>query len=416
MALNMDKVLAKQAELNTKVGKVPYMKLKSGNNVVRILPPFGARELPWVEFAVAFNVGPIGKQKTFTPRAQFGHQDCPLQKKIDELIAIGDEASKKEAARLRPKNKFHMFVISRADEAAGPLELALPPKVLADVLTIMADPDFGDITHPDTGIDICISYTPATGKSFPEYHVAPKRHSSPLIGDPALREEWLGCDYFEKYKLGRPADADYIQACLDGRVDEYIAAKKGGEIPPDLGDNEEGEEAAAHAAHTAAAQGQQTFANVAAAAPPAIGMTQTALPTVQSPFAKEALFWLPVNGQAVQVGLEKINELVLAGQNPQIMDVKANPPVWTTATDAGFKLVRPTPPIPAAPPALPTPPAPPALPTVPAAPPPPPVAPAASTVPFDVPGDEASALANTLAEFQLQRSQVSNDLMASLGK
>lgn len=429
MSFNMQAALARKAELDSKGQKVPYIKLEEGVNVLRILPPFGTRDLPWVEFAVAYQVGPVGKQRSFTPRHQFGLDD-PLQKYIERLQQQGDAISKREIERIRPKNKFHMFAVERRNEAEGPKHLQLPPKVMSDVLTIIADPDFGDITHPETGTDISISYKKGIpGKTFPEYHVSPKRNSSPLIADPELKKQWLSVDLFDKYALGKPADADYINAVLTGTIDEFIASKKGA-APVDLPDPED--ETTNAGANDLPSAGDSSFnfgANaqqVAGASPPAAqvqqesfaqqvfgqptvaapAVQQVAQPTVQSPYPADQLFWVAVNGAAVQMSSSKVCDMILAGQDPQMLNADQQGG-WSTASARGYKLVQPV---------VQAPPPPPAAPMVPASPPAAPAAPAVARPSLGLPQDEAAALEAQLQKFQSsgQSSQVASDLLSQL--
>ena len=59
------------------------------------------------------------------------------------------------------------------------------------LLTIVLDPDCGDITDPDDGNDLKIMYGKPAGAQFPQTKLTPKRRSSPLTEESARTKEML---------------------------------------------------------------------------------------------------------------------------------------------------------------------------------------------------------------------------------
>lgn len=370
-----DEVRQNQAKFH----KTPFMQLKQGLNPVRIIPPFGDRKLWWIEYKQAWLPFTNGKKIPVVPRAQFGLPDCPLQEKIDALHRNGDPTSKKEADSLRPKSRFHFWVLDRADEAAGPKLLSLPIKSLLDFQTIMSDPEFGDISHYATGVDIVVNYTPATKTSFAEYRINPKRNSTPLHTDPVQMQALLSEDLFAKYRVGEATEADFLQAIVDGTVDQFIAAKKakGQTVPID----DEGSVPDTQA-------------------PPTLSAGNSRYKCQTTRLLSER-FWVVVDGNPVLKTAAEVCDMVAAGSDPQII-TEDQSSGWTVASRLGFQRIELAPP---PPPVLPPPPpvTPPKL--------PPPV----DTVPFAIPGEEEAALEAQLRAMG-NKSQVASDLLSMVGK
>ncbi len=96
--------------------EIPFWKEKEGINVIRILPGYAPRTLPFIEYRKVF----IRDRKTgFTPRAQFG-LDCPFEVHYNNLRKQKDDASKKQLDNIQLRNRVAFIVIDRNDENAGP--------------------------------------------------------------------------------------------------------------------------------------------------------------------------------------------------------------------------------------------------------------------------------------------------------
>lgn len=407
--VDMDLVMRKQHEIENRSNfkDVPYFKFKEdGIYVLRFLPPFGEARQFWREFQKSFGVGP--NEKHIVPLAQFG-LDCPLQKRIDELNKAGDEVSKKEAAKMRPKSRVAMVVIDRKHEDVGPQILETNLDVFRDILTIMADPDYGDITDPEKGTDIQINYKKVGQRgAFPDYVVLAKRNSSKLTDNPQLLSTWLGTDWLEESGIGKASDAGYIEAVLAGTEVAYNDARKK-------------EREAAKAGTETQQQAAQTYAAPPPAAPPMFNApVAPAAPVVTHRFLAGTKLWTALNGAVVETTVEAICER-LKTEKPEAVQLMAYDQNggWQTAAAMGFAVTvpAPAPAAPAAPPPPLSPPvSPPAMPAVPG----PPAMGGSSQVPFDLPPSEAHSLSAQLAAFgppqsMTPQSQVARDILLALG-
>jgi hypothetical protein len=77
-------------------------------------------------------------------------------------------------------------VIVRGEEGEGVRFWGFGKQVYQDILSVMADPDYGDITDLTNGKDITVGFTTAdkTGKNFPETTIRVKPKSTPAV-DPS---------------------------------------------------------------------------------------------------------------------------------------------------------------------------------------------------------------------------------------
>lgn len=328
---------AEELKKETAFGDVNYVKLKEGPNVMRIIPPKEPREDFWLEVEKSFNIGP--NSKVVIRPSQFGLPD-PVSDEIAKLKAAGDEISMKRADAMKGKKRAMMWVIMRAEEASGYQMFDTNLIVLRDILAIMTDAEYGDITDPEKGVDITINYTPGTKKSFPKWQIVPKRNSSPLGHPEALAE-----DLFEKHRIGEPSEVDYILACLEGSEEAYIEAKKADRqassssgrqeaaSPPPPSQAPAGDENAAVQAELDRIRAEKAAA--AAPAPPATPPPPAA-PGGTDPKLLKSDWWAVIEGNTKQVKGSDIQALVAQGHgNMNIMPYPQGD--WTTAEAAGFK-------------------------------------------------------------------------------
>lgn len=413
MPVDMDLVKRTSEEMSRRASfDTPYFKFeKDGTYVFRILPPYGSSGQFWIEFASAF-VGPNNK-----PVVPAGGADCPLQKRIDALNKEGSEASKKQAKTIKPKTRISLAIIDRAAEGKGPQLWTTNITVFRDIMMLVADPEYGDITDPNNGLDLSVVYQKETKTGFPEWKVYAKRHSTPLSTDPRLQATWLSEDWFSKWHVGKITDNELIQACLDGTEAALFEHRK----KMHAEGQQTGQQPASQETQQPAASPPTTPANIPPQAAPALS------PIVNHPFQVGTKMWTVVNGAAVETTVEAVCEKLKAGTPPSSITLMAldQQGGWLNAATMGFVVTIPTPPPVQAPPVAPPVASPPATP--PAAPPPAPVAtpplappvtaPGHGEVPFNAPQSEEAALAQQLAAFPPQqppRSEVGNDIRDAL--
>lgn len=312
-------------------GSYEFLKLSEGVNVIRILPVRAPRRVPFVEFKISYQVGP--KNRSVTPLGQFG-KECPLEKEITRLRALGDEVSKKKADKMFPKTRFCFWAIKRGEHDKGPQLLNVNSDQWKQIMSIIMDPQYGNITHPINGVDLNAVYTPGekTKNGFAETMYQPRRNSEPLGSEDEMKL-WLAEDLFDKYEIGKPSEAGYIQACIDGTHEEYLKQRR-----------ESGESV------NAPSEANQSQAPATAPSAPS---APSATPIVKYDGAPTDQFWAahPTTNAVQQMSVEQIGNFWLVNENFVIMslDQKSG---WVSPSALKFSKVVPQA-APAAPPAAP---------------------------------------------------------------
>jgi hypothetical protein len=179
---------AKLDQLNNKGnGGANYFKMEIGNNYeVRILPtPDGD---PFKQYFIHYRVG--NSPPFLSPKRNFG-EDVALDRFVRKLYDAGDEDSRQMARELSAKQRFFSPVIVRGQEENGPMIWSYSKTVYEELLKTVLDPDFGDITDPDSGFDLKVTYDKNSGKMYPETTVRPRPKASKLSKDENQVEEWL---------------------------------------------------------------------------------------------------------------------------------------------------------------------------------------------------------------------------------
>jgi hypothetical protein len=130
----------------------------------------------------------IGKFPILAP-TQFGKQD-PVQELITKLREDGSPESKELAKKLYPKPKHYAAVIVRGEEDKGVQLWGFSKGVYQNILTIMMDPDYGDITDVERGHDIKVTLTQQPGKQFWDTAIMARPKPTALSSNPEDVKKW----------------------------------------------------------------------------------------------------------------------------------------------------------------------------------------------------------------------------------
>lgn len=179
----------KDTDVYSGEGNTKFLKLPEGVTRIRILPEVG--DMPFGEFyqEVGMHYLPDDTREycpAFTTR---GAVACPICEVCNTLYRSGSAVNKELAKKLRVSKQYWMNVIDRGDEDAGPQILAAGPMIFNYISAHVSDPEFGDITDPDDGMDASID---RVGLSMDtKYSVRCGPRTSPISADPAQANEWL---------------------------------------------------------------------------------------------------------------------------------------------------------------------------------------------------------------------------------
>ena len=166
-----------------------FWKPEPGKQVVRVVPYTHNKDNPFVELFFHYN---LGQNKTYMSPMSFGRPD-PVQEFADKLKSTGDKDEWIQGKRLEPKMRTFAPVIVRGQESEGVKFWGFGKTVYQELLSVIADPDYGDITDPVNGRDIMIErQTPAeAGNQYGKTTVRVKPNQTPITDNKEMLETLL---------------------------------------------------------------------------------------------------------------------------------------------------------------------------------------------------------------------------------
>ena len=193
-------------------GSNKFWRPPEGESVVRIVPT--ADGDPFKDYWFHYNVG--DNPGFLSPKRNFG-DDCPLDSFVRQLWQEGTEESKRMAKKLSARQRFFAPVLVRGEEDQGVRVWGFGKQVYESLLNLVLNPDYGDVTDPESGTDLVIGYGKPAGASFPVTNLTPRRRSSPLCSEgPEQCHEILEKvpDFDEVFNSSRKTFEE-VQAMLD---------------------------------------------------------------------------------------------------------------------------------------------------------------------------------------------------------
>ena len=186
MALNIEAMRQKLANSQNRTSgnkNDTKWKPKEGDQTIRILPTADGN--PFKEFHFHYNVGK--NPGILCPKKNYG-ENCPICDFASQLWREGvdnnNDQSKNAAKKLFARKRYYSPVIIRGSETDGVKVWAYGKTAYETLLGYVLDPDYGDITDPETGTDLVLTYTvPGTPGSFPKTQLKPRRRPSVLCDD-----------------------------------------------------------------------------------------------------------------------------------------------------------------------------------------------------------------------------------------
>ena len=162
------------------------------DNHVRLLPLQG-EEIPFIETYWHWNVG--GKS-ALCPKYTHG-DDCPIcdlvSKMFDESDRTKDNTLRDSARSLRAKLRPYVPMIDRSDSELEPKWWPTSKSVYTEILTIIANPDYGDITATDKGHDLVVTkLPPEPGRLYGMTKIVARPKETPLASSQEEIDNILG--------------------------------------------------------------------------------------------------------------------------------------------------------------------------------------------------------------------------------
>ena len=193
--MNLDEIKKRLDKLNNKGGggssdfKNNFWRPPVGEkSVVRIVPYAHNKDFPFSELYFYFGIG----KPRMIALSNFDEAD-PILEFATTLKKSGDKENMELAKKLYPKLRIFAPVVVRGEEDKGVRFYEFGKMVYQELLGVMADEDYGDITDIQKGRDVTIEVIPAaeTGKMLNTTTVRVKPNQTPLSDDAKQAESLL---------------------------------------------------------------------------------------------------------------------------------------------------------------------------------------------------------------------------------
>jgi len=215
--MDLNEIKNRLAKLNNKGGgstsssdfKANFWKPPVGEkSQIRIVPYKHNKDFPFSELYFYFGIG----KPRMIALSNFDESD-PILEFASQLRKTGNDENKELAKKLFPKMRTFAPVIVRGEEEKGVRFYEFGKMVYQELLGVMADEDYGDITDIENGRDITVEVIPAaeTGKMFNTTTVRVKPKQTPLVEDATQAESLLEnqkevVSLFKKYTFDEMKD------------------------------------------------------------------------------------------------------------------------------------------------------------------------------------------------------------------
>ena len=169
---------------NTSSTANAFWKPQPGKSQIRITPYIENKDNPFVELFFHYS---LVSNKTVLSPLSFGRPD-PVQQFADKLKASGDKDEWIQGKRIEPKMRTFAPVIVRGEETEGVKWWGFGKTVYQELLGIIADPDYGDISDVMTGRDIVVERQTAAeaGNQYGKTTIRVKPNQTALVEDANL--------------------------------------------------------------------------------------------------------------------------------------------------------------------------------------------------------------------------------------
>jgi len=188
MAIDLAAIQAKLDKLSgkNKRSNVLWRPTEGETATVRLLSFPDNDGQPFKDLYFYYN---IGNNPGLLAPFQFDNPD-PIQELITKLRADDSKESYELSKKLYPKMRTFAPVIVRGEEDKGVRLWSFGRMVCQELLGLMLDEDYGDITDPTTGRDIRVTCAKDAGRQWATTAVMPRGASTPLSNDSALAAKW----------------------------------------------------------------------------------------------------------------------------------------------------------------------------------------------------------------------------------
>lgn len=190
MAINLDQIKARLAQMQQSANSGGsnsqefIWKPPVGKSQVRIVPYAFDKNNPFIELYFHYEIN----KRTMVSPISFGRPD-PIVEFAEKLKKSGNKEDWKLGKKIEPKFRVYVPVIIRGKESEGVKFWSFGKQIYQELLGVIADPDYGDITDLMNGRDLTVEHVPAEKEgAFPSYTVRVKPNTTPATTDKEIAE------------------------------------------------------------------------------------------------------------------------------------------------------------------------------------------------------------------------------------
>ena len=160
-------------------------KPQPGKTQIRIVPYAFNKDNPFIELFFHYNLN----NRSYLSPISFGRPD-PIEEFAQKLKGSGSKEDYQLSRKLEAKMRTFAPVVVRGEESQGVKFWGFGKTVYQELLSIIADPDYGDITDPVNGRDVVVEFITAeeSGASFPKTNIRVKPNQTPISVEPEILE------------------------------------------------------------------------------------------------------------------------------------------------------------------------------------------------------------------------------------
>ncbi|MAH43126.1 hypothetical protein CL614_05405 [archaeon] len=135
------------------------------------------KDNPFIELYFHYDMG----ERNFLSPISFGRPD-PIEEFATKLKTSGNKEDYKLGRKIEAKMRTYAPIIVRGDESEGVKFWGFGKMVYQELLSVISDPDYGDITDPVNGRDIVVDFKTSeeTGRAFPSTTIRVKPNQTPV--------------------------------------------------------------------------------------------------------------------------------------------------------------------------------------------------------------------------------------------
>ena len=161
-------------------------KPQPGKTQIRVVPYEFNKDNPFIELFFHYNLN----NRSYLSPISFGRPD-PIEEFAQKLKGSGNKEDYQLSKKLEAKMRTFAPVIVRGEESQGVRFWGFGKTVYQELLSLIADPDYGDITDPVSGRDVVVEFISAeeSGASFPTTKIRVKPNQTPISDDPTILEK-----------------------------------------------------------------------------------------------------------------------------------------------------------------------------------------------------------------------------------